>query len=79
MIEVYYDTNGKIIAWADDASNIVTESTEDLKIFIRQIKDASKRTVLEIKDGIIVDTEKYMSKEATVCIECYRDSLIEGD
>lgn len=79
MIEVYYDTEGKIIAWADDASNIVTESIEDLKIFMRQIKDASKRTVLEIKDGIITDTEKHMNNKTTVCIANYKDTLIEGD
>lgn len=61
MIEVYYDKNGNILAWTDEPEKIIVESYKDLKTYIKQIKDASKRSLLKIVEGSIEDSGLFMT------------------
>ena len=66
MVEVYYDSNKNIVAWSDETETVTVDSKKDLKRYINFIKEASKRTVLEIVDGSIKDTNKKMIESVDI-------------
>lgn len=66
LIEVYYDSNQNMVAWSGESETVTVESQKDLKQYIKFIKDASKKTVLEIVDGSIVDTKKKMIESESI-------------
>ncbi len=62
LIEVYYGADGKIIAWDDGNNKIQVDSKEDLKVFLEQIKNAAKNTVMTISNRKLVETNRYIRK-----------------
>lgn len=48
--EVYYDENGKIVGWSVEPIDVYFEDKKWLKTVIKQIKDAEKRTVLDMEE-----------------------------
>lgn len=63
LIEVYYGNNGQIVAWNDTSNNVIADSLDDLNVFIKQIKLASKNTVMKLVNKKLVDTKEYMRKK----------------
>lgn len=63
LIEVYYGNNGQIVAWSDTSNNVIADSLDDLNVFIKQIKLASKNTVMKLVNRKLVDTKEYMRKK----------------
>lgn len=63
LIEVYYGNNGQIVAWSDTSNSVIADSLDDLNVFIKQIKLASKNTVMKLINKKLVDTKEYMRKK----------------
>ena len=63
LIEVYYGNNGQIVAWSDTSNNVIADSLDDLNVFIKQIKLASKNTVMKLINKKLLDTKEYMRKK----------------
>ena len=61
--EVYYDKDGKIIAWSENPVDLYFECTKDLKFLMKKFKRATKRTILRVEDDDLIDTKKYLKKE----------------
>lgn len=63
LYEIYYDNDNKIIAWSEQPVTLEICDKKDLKIFMRQIKNATKSTVLVFNESnILVETDEYMLK-----------------
>ena len=61
LYEIYYENDGKIIAWSEQPVSLEISDKKDLKIFLKQIKRATKSTVLQFNDNnILVETNEYM-------------------
>ena len=60
LIEVFYSKDGSIFAWDEQPVTVYTESKSDLNTFIRQVKDACKRTVVELRNGTLVETNEHI-------------------
>ena len=54
--EVYYDNNGKIIAWTENPVKLYFQSLDDLKATIRRLKKLKHKTILKLVEYI--DGEK---------------------
>ena len=63
LIEVYYGNDGQIVAWSDTSNSVIADSLDDLNVFIKQIKLASKNTVMKLINKKLVDTKEYMRKK----------------
>lgn len=64
--EVYYDKENKPAAWSKEAIRVWFYEPEDLVDVLRQINDATQRTVLELetidnKHGDLIDSGKMLS------------------
>ena len=69
LYEVYYDENDKIIAWSEQPRGIQIVDRGDLKIFLKQIKKASKNKVLEIDyNGKLVELNEYIQSNGFIKI-----------
>lgn len=69
LYEVYYDENDKIIAWSEQPRGIQIVDKGDLKIFLKQIKKASKNKVLEIDyNGKLVELNEYIQSNGFIKI-----------
>lgn len=60
--EVYYDADGKIIAWTENPVDLHIEAISDIKFLIKRFKKAVKKTVLRIDGEDLVDTGTYLKK-----------------
>ena len=60
--EVYYDADGKIVAWTENPVDLYIESISDIKFLMKSFKKAAKKTVLRIDDEDLVDTGTYLKK-----------------
>ena len=60
--EVYYDADGKIIAWTENPVDLYIESISDIKFLMKEFKKAAKKTVLRIDGEDLVDTGTYLKK-----------------
>lgn len=60
--EVYYDADGKIIAWTENPVDLHIEAVADIKFLMKRLKKATKKPILRIEDGELVDTGKYLKK-----------------
>ena len=60
--EVYYDADGKIIAWTENPVDLYIESISDIKFLMKKFKKAAKKTVLRIDNEDLVDTGTYLKK-----------------
>ena len=60
--EVYYDADGKIIAWTENPIDLHIESVADIKFLMKRFKKAVKKTVLRIDGEDLVDTGRYLKK-----------------
>lgn len=64
--EVYYDGNGQPFAWSENPMSIYFTDNKDVKIILKQIKEACKHNILRIettKDGeSLVSTNKKMKQ-----------------
>lgn len=69
LYEVYYNENGKIIAWSEQPRSIQIVDRGDLKTFLKQIKKASKNKVLEIDyNGKLVELNEYIQSNGFIRI-----------
>lgn len=69
LFEVYYNEDGKIIAWSEQPRGIQIVDRGDLKTFLKQIKKASKNKVLEIDyDGKLVELNEYIQSNGFIKI-----------
>ena len=69
LFEVYYNENGKIIAWSEQPQGIQIVDRGDLKTFLKQIKKASKNKVLEIDyNGKLVELNEYIQSNGFIKI-----------
>lgn len=70
LYEVYYDENDKIIAWSENPQGIQIVDRGDLKIFLKQIKIASKNKVLEkdLRTGKLVELDEYIQSNGFIKI-----------
>lgn len=60
--EVYYDADGKIIAWTENPIDLHIEAVADIKFLMKRFKKAVKKTVLRIDGEDLVDTGTYLKK-----------------
>jgi hypothetical protein len=60
--EVYYDADGKIIAWTENPVDLHIEAVADIKFLMKRFKKAAKKPILRIEDEELVDTGKYLKK-----------------
>lgn len=60
--EVYYDADGKIIAWTENPVDLYIESISDINFLMKKFKKAAKKTVLRIDNEDLVDTGTYLKK-----------------
>lgn len=60
--EVYYDADGKIIAWTENPVDLYIEAVADIKFLMKRFKKAVKKTVLRIDGEDLVDTGRYLKK-----------------
>ena len=60
--EVYYDADGKIIAWTENPIDLHIEAVADIKFLMKRFKKAVKKTVLRIDGEDLVDTGRYLKK-----------------
>ena len=60
--EVYYDADGKIIAWTENPVDLHIEAVADIKFLMKRFKKAAKKTVLRIDNEDLVDTGTYLKK-----------------
>lgn len=60
--EVYYDADGKIIAWTENSVDLYIESISDINFLMKKFKKAAKKTVLRIDNEDLVDTGTYLKK-----------------
>ena len=60
--EVYYDADGKIIAWTENPIDLHIEAVSDIKFLMKRFKKAAKKTVLRIDGEDLVDTGTYLKK-----------------
>ena len=69
LFEVYYNEDGKIIAWSEQPQGIQIVDRGDLKTFLKQIKKASKNKVLEIDyNGKLVELNEYIQSNGFIKI-----------
>ena len=54
--EVYYDKDDKPVMWSDKPIKIVFEDEEELNTILRLILEAKYKTILELKDEELIDT-----------------------
>lgn len=62
MIEVYYDKDGNILAWDENASQVYVSSKKDTKILLEQIKKASEAKLVTMDNGKLIELDRYMRK-----------------
>lgn len=60
--EVYYDADGKIIAWTENPVDLHIEAISDINFLMKRFKKAVKKTVLRIDGEGLVDTGTYLKK-----------------
>ena len=60
--EVYYDGEGKIIAWTENPVDLYIEAVADIKFLMKRFKKAAKKPILRIEDEDLVNTGKYLKK-----------------
>lgn len=60
--EVYYDADGKIIAWTENPVDLHIEAISDINFLMKRFKKAAKKTVLRIDGEDLVDTGRYLKK-----------------
>lgn len=61
--EVFYNSKGEIVAWSTDPAPFCCENYKDFKIYLKQIKQASKKTILkyDTKDkNKLIDTHQVL-------------------
>lgn len=67
--EVHYDEMDNPIAWTSEPVDMRFQDYDDIKVTMKHMKDALKRTVLKIKDNKLIDTGKlvkdYKEKDLT--------------
>lgn len=62
LYEVYYNEKGEIWAHSQEPMSIWFENKKELKTLLRQIKDATKRTILRMENDDLIDTGKYLKQ-----------------
>lgn len=60
--EVYYDADGKIVAWTENPVDLYINAISDIKFLMKRFKKAAKKTVLRIDGEDLVDTGTYLKK-----------------
>lgn len=62
LYEVYYNEKGEIWALSQEPMSIWFENKKELKTLLKQIKDATKRTILKMENDDLIDTGKYLKQ-----------------
>lgn len=60
--EVYYDADGKIIAWTENPVDLYIEAVSDINFLMKRFKKAAKKTILRKDGDDLIDTGTYLKK-----------------